>query len=131
MKDIKVALIEDDAAIVDMYVTRFNLTGGFNVRVANDGAGGLKLIQDFEPDITLLDMMMPRMSGLETLARLRKLPNGEDYKVIALTNMKDVDTVSKIKLLHVSDYLVKAEHPPGEIVERIYQIVGKRPLDPQ
>ncbi|HMS50666.1 MAG TPA: response regulator [Candidatus Saccharibacteria bacterium] len=129
MKDIKVALIEDDAAIVDMYVTRFNLTGGFNVQVANDGVKGLRLINTFGPDIILLDMMMPRMSGLETLARLRKLPHGEDYKVIALTNMKDVDTVHKIKLLHVSDYLVKAEHPPGEIVERIYKIVGTHPLD--
>ncbi len=108
-----------------MYVTRFRITGGFEVKVANDGARGLELIHTFQPDIILLDMMMPRMSGIETLTRLRKLPHGEDYKVIALTNMKDNDTVNKIKLLHVSDYLVKAEHSPGAIVERIYSIVGQ------
>lgn len=123
MKNIKVALIEDDTAIVNMYVTRFNLTGGFEVRVANDGLHGLELIADFKPDIILLDMMMPRMSGVETLTRLRKLPNGETYKVIALTNMKDTDTVNKIKLLHVSDYLVKAENSPGVIIERVRSIV--------
>ncbi len=129
MKDIKVALIEDDTAIVDMYVTRFQLTGGFNVQVAKDGLKGLALIDSFKPDIILLDMMMPRMSGLETLARLRKLPNGENYKVIALTNMNDVDTVRKIESLHVSDFLVKAEHPPGEIIEKIYEVVGRHPID--
>ena len=125
MKNIKVALIEDDAAIVNMYVTRFNLTGGFEVRVANDGLHGLELIADFKPDIILLDMMMPRMSGVETLTRLRKLPKGETYKVIALTNMKDTDTVNTIKLLHVSDYLVKAENSPGAIIERVRSIVGQ------
>ena len=125
MKNIKVALIEDDTAIVNMYVTRFNLTGGFEVRVANDGVHGLELIADFKPDIILLDMMMPRMSGVETLTQLRKLPNGETYKVIALTNMKDTDTVNKIKLLHVSDYLVKAENSPGAIIERVRSIVGQ------
>lgn len=123
MRNVKVALIEDDTAIVNMYVTRFNLTGGFEVRVANDGLHGLELIADFKPDIILLDMMMPRMSGVETLTRLRKLPNGETYKVIALTNMKDTDTVNKIKLLHVSDYLVKAENSPGVIIERVRSIV--------
>ena len=125
MKDIKVALIEDDKAIVDMYVTRFKLTGGFEVGVANDGLDGLKLVKDFEPDIILLDMMMPRMSGIETLTSLRRLPHGQRYKVIALTNMKDNDTIKTIKLLHVSEYVVKAEHTPGEIVEKIYTILGR------
>lgn len=124
MNKIKVALIEDDHAIVQMYQTRFDLTGGFEVTVANDGAHGLEVIADIEPDIILLDMMMPRMSGIETLTKLRQLPGGQKYKVIALTNMKDNDTVNKIRLLHVSDYLVKAEHSPGDIVQRIYTILG-------
>lgn len=128
MNIIKVALIEDDTDIVNMYVTRFNLTGGFEVQVANDGTHGLELIRTFQPDIILLDMMMPRMSGIETLTRLRSSAHGEDYKVIALTNMKDSDTTKQIKLLHVSDYLVKAEHSPGAIIERIHSIL-EQPSD--
>ncbi len=124
MKTIKVALIEDDDAIVQMYTLAFSVKPGFEVRVANDGAKGLELVASFNPDIILLDMMMPRMSGVETLTRLRKLPHGEKYNVIALTNMKDADTVAKIKQLHVSDYLVKAEQSPATLIKRIRDILG-------
>lgn len=124
MKTIKVALIEDDDAIVQMYSLAFSVKPGFEVRVANDGAKGLELITSFNPDIILLDMMMPHMSGVEALTRLRKLPHGDKYKVIALTNMKDADTVAKIKQLHVSDYLVKAEQSPATLIKRIKDILG-------
>ena len=124
MKTIKVALIEDDAAIVQMYTMALKLKTDFEVKVANDGAEGLELIQSFDPDIILLDMMMPHMSGVEALTRLRKLPHGEKYKVIALTNMKDADTVAKIKQLQVSDYLVKAEQSPSSLIKRIQDIVS-------
>lgn len=124
MKIIKVALIEDDAAIVDMYQGYFKLTGGFEIKVANDGAHGLELLQSYTPDVVLLDMMMPTMSGVETLTRLRKLSNGDSYKVIALTNMKDDDTMKTIKTLGVSEYLVKAENSPAKIQEYIRSVVG-------
>ena len=124
MKTIKVALIEDDAAIVQMYAMALKLKTDFEVKVANDGAEGLELIKSFDPDIILLDMMMPHMSGVEALTRLRKLPHGDKYKVIALTNMKDADTVAKIKQLQVSDYLVKAEQSPSTLIKRIQDIVS-------
>lgn len=124
MKTIKVALIEDDTAIVQMYTMALKLKTNFDVKVANDGAEGLELIKSFDPDIILLDMMMPHMSGVEALTRLRKLPHGDKYKVIALTNMKDADTVAKIKQLQVSDYLVKAEQSPSTLIKRIQDIMG-------
>ncbi len=124
MKTIKVALIEDDHAIVQMYTMALKLKSNFEVKVANDGAEGLELIKTFDPDIILLDMMMPHMSGVEALTHLRKLPHGEKYKVIALTNMKDADTVAKIRQLHVSDYLVKAEQSPSSLIKRVQEIMG-------
>lgn len=124
MKTIKVALIEDDPAIVRMYTMALELKTDFEVKVANDGAEGLELIKSFNPDIILLDMMMPHMSGVEALTHLRKLPRGDKYKVIALTNMKDADTVAKIKQLQVSDYLVKAEQSPSSLIKRVQEIMG-------
>jgi DNA-binding response OmpR family regulator len=123
MSTIKVALIEDDLAIVQMYTMALKLKANFEVKVANDGAEGLELIKSFDPDIILLDMMMPHMSGVEALTRLRKLPHGDKYKVIALTNMKDADTVAKINQLKVSDYLVKAEQSPASLIKRIQEIL--------
>lgn len=124
MSIIKIALIEDDKDIVQMYTQRFDLEGGFEVKVANNGEAGLELLKTFTPDIILLDMMMPTMSGLETLTRLRKLPNGKEYKVIALTNMNDPEIVKAIKELDVVDHIVKANSTPGQIVERIKAFVS-------
>jgi two-component system chemotaxis response regulator CheY len=124
MSTIKVALIEDDAAIVQMYTMRFELSGGYDVKVANNGAEGLEVVQSFNPDIILLDMMMPKMSGIETLTRLRKLPGGKKLKIIALTNMKDEDTIAKIRKLKVQDYIVKAELSPSQLEEHIHRALG-------
>lgn len=119
----KVVLIEDDVAISDMYVKRFAFSGKLEVYVAHNGVAGLELIDKVKPEIILLDMMMPTMSGLETLTRLRKQANGTDYKVIALTNMNDQDIVRKIQDLGVQDYLVKASTPIAEIEQKILELL--------
>lgn len=124
MSTYKVVLIEDDPDIVSLYTMRFGLSKELEVTVANDGAAGLEAITLVQPDIILLDMMMPTMSGVETLERLRKFPHGDRYKVIALTNMKDEDTVNKIHALGVEEYLVKVEHSPGDIVKTIFKVLG-------
>jgi DNA-binding response OmpR family regulator len=123
---IKIALIEDDVAIVHMYTVRFGFSDDLEVKVANDGASGLELIKTYNPDVVLLDMMMPTMSGVETLSHLRSLPNRGDYKVIALTNMKDDDTMTRIRELGVQDYMVKAETPPDQIEARIRELTAKK-----
>lgn len=124
-KKIKIALIEDDQAIVQMYTMRFGFSDDLEVKVANDGASGLELIKNYQPDVILLDMMMPTMSGAEMLTQLRALPNGTDYRVIALTNMKDDDIMARINRLGVQYYLVKAEVPPEQIEAHIRELASK------
>ena len=126
MKAVKIALIEDDTAIVDMYATRLRMVEGFEVKVANDGAAGLELIKSFSPDLVLLDMMMPRMSGMETLEHLRKLPGGKNMAVIALTNMNDPDTTKALKKYHVIDHIVKADTTPSGVVEKVNDFLQNR-----
>lgn len=123
---IKIALIEDDHAIVQMYTMRFGFSEDLEVRVANDGASGLELIKTYHPDVILLDMMMPTMSGAEMLSHLRSLPNGADYQVIALTNMNDDNTTTHIRELGVQDYMVKANVPPDQIEARVRQLANKK-----
>src|SRR4051812_19448434 len=91
----KVAIIEDDMAIVQMYRTKFE-SEGYDVSTAPDGATGLELIDSFQPDIVLLDLMMPNMNGLEMLSKLRSQPNGREAKVVVLTNMGDTETATKV-----------------------------------
>ncbi len=123
---INILLIEDDKAISSMYVQRFDIVGGFSVKVAYNGLEGLEALKNYTPDIILLDMMMPKMSGLETLEHIRSLPDKKDIKVIALTNMNDPDIVTSIQALGVSKHIVKANATPGLIVDTVNELVGKK-----
>lgn len=119
----KILLIEDDKDISDMYVRYFELVGSYDILVANNGLEGLKQFENFKPDLILLDMMMPTMSGLETLQKLRAKPAGANIKIIALTNMNDPNTVKTIEKLGVTKHIVKANTTPGLIVEAVNQML--------
>ena len=120
----KVAIIEDDMAIVQMYRTKFE-TEGYDVATAEDGAAGLELIESFQPDIILLDLMMPNMNGLDMLQRLRSQPNGREAKVVVLTNMGDTETATKVFKMAADDYIVKAEMTPKQVAERVKALLAK------
>lgn len=121
---VKVAIIEDDMAIVQMYRTKFEAEG-YNVATAPDGASGLELIESFAPDIVLLDLMMPNMNGLDMLAKLRNQPKGREAKVVVLTNMGDTETATKVYKMAADDYIVKAEMTPKQVAERVKTLLAK------
>ena len=121
---VKVAIIEDDIAIVQMYRTKFE-TEGYQVQTAGDGAAGLELIEDFEPDIILLDLMMPNMNGLEMLQQLRAKQAGAKAKVVVLTNMGDTETATRVYNMAADDYIVKAEMTPKQVAERVKELLTK------
>jgi DNA-binding response OmpR family regulator len=122
----KVAIIEDDMAIVQMYLTKFEVEG-YDVATAPDGASGLELIDSYQPDIVLLDLMMPNMNGLDMLAKLRSQPNGREAKVVVLTNMGDTETATKVFKMAADDYIVKAEMTPKQVAERVKALLAKSP----
>ena len=121
---LKVAIIEDDVAIVQMYRTKFE-NSGYEVETAGDGITGLQLIANFNPDVVLLDVMMPNMDGLDMLSNLRHQGSGKKTKVIVLTNMGDAETATKIFKLEADDYIVKAEMTPTQVEDRVHKLLSK------
>lgn len=121
---VKVAIIEDDIAIVQMYRTKFE-NEGYEVATAQDGVAGLELLTDFQPDIVLLDLMMPNMNGLDMLSKLRNQPGGRQTKVVVLTNMGDTETATKVYKMAADDYIVKAEMTPKQVAERVKVLLAK------
>ncbi len=119
----RVAIIEDDMAISQMYRLKFE-TEGFEVQTADNGRLGLDLIEEFKPDIILLDLMMPEMTGDEMLAELRKKPWGKDVRVIILTNMGEEEAPKSLKELKVHSFIVKAEMTPRQVAERVKQALS-------
>jgi DNA-binding response OmpR family regulator len=111
----KILLVEDDPILSKMYATKFQLEG-FEVSTAFDGEEGLKKALETEYHILILDLMMPRLSGLELLTQLRNSPNGKDKPVLVITNLMDREEQEKVKNLGVFKIMTKAEITPGELV---------------
>ena len=82
----KIAIIEDDPVINQMYRMKFE-AAGFTVEVADNGIRGVALVEAFTPDIILLDIGMPEMTGDEALIEIRKQPANTTTPVIILTNL--------------------------------------------
>ena len=114
----KIAIIEDDQAIAQMYRIKFEAEG-FTVQTASDGKLGLALVKNMQPDIILLDLMMPEMNGEEMLQQLRKTDWGKDIKVIILTNTGEQEAPESIKNLNVSAFILKADMTPRQVAELV------------
>ena len=103
-----------------MYRIKFE-TEGYSVETAENGKLGLRLIEKMNPDIILLDLMMPEMNGDEMLALLRKTERGKSTKVVILTNMGESEAPDTIKDLGVSAFIVKANMTPRQVAELVKQ----------
>jgi DNA-binding response OmpR family regulator len=113
-----IAIIEDDQAISQMYRFKFEAEG-FTVQTAENGKLGLELIQTMKPDIILLDLMMPEMTGDEVLTKMRASDWGKDIKVIILTNMGEQEIPPNVKQLGVSGIILKANMTPRQVADLV------------
>ncbi len=112
----KIAIIEDDVAISQMYRIKFE-SEGYEVETAENGKLGLALIEEMKPDIVLLDLMMPEMTGDQMLIELRKKSWGKDTRVIILTNMGESEAPAIVKELGVKQFILKANMTPRQVAE--------------
>jgi len=121
---VRIAIVEDDQAISQMYRMKFEAEG-FDVETASNGKLGLELAESMKPDIILLDLMMPEMNGDEMLEKMRATPWGKDITVIILTNMGEQEAPESIKQLGVRRFIVKAEMTPRQVAEMVNAELGK------
>jgi DNA-binding response OmpR family regulator len=120
----KIAIVEDDQAISQMYRFKFEAEG-YDVQTAENGKLGLELIQSMKPDIILLDLMMPEMTGDEVLAKMRASSWGKDIKVIILTNMGEQEIPEAVKKLGVQGIILKANMTPRQVADLVKKNLGK------
>ncbi len=113
-----ILIVEDDPVLSKMYSEKFKFEG-FNVYTALNGEDGLKMALQEKIDIILLDLMLPRLSGSELLAKLRGDEKGKITKVIALTNLAETEEKNKVLKLGALDYLIKAMQTPEEVVTKV------------
>jgi DNA-binding response OmpR family regulator len=119
-----ILLVEDDPVLSKMYTEKFKFEG-FNVLSAGNGEDGLKMALTQKVDLILLDLMLPRLSGNELLAKLREDPKGKDITVIALTNLAEQEEKDRAMQLGAKEYLIKAMQTPEEVVKKVKDYLGK------
>jgi len=119
----KILIVEDEISLRELYSKKLMLEG-FEVEVAVNGAMGLECAESFRPNMILLDIRMPVMSGDDMLEKLRKTSWGASTRVIILTNISRDEAPPKLRYLNVDRYIVKAHHTPAQVVAVVNDILG-------
>ncbi len=121
-----ILLVDDDLTLREMYSERLKAEG-FVVDTAKDGEEALQKATDSHPNIVLLDIMMPKINGLDVLKRLKNQPETKDIPVIVLTALIQ-DREKMESITHgADDYIVKSEIMPGEVIQKVKDLLAKAP----
>lgn len=120
----RILLVEDDDALATVYVTRLQAEG-FDVRRVANGEEALAAALSYKPDLVLLDVMMPKVSGFDVLDILRNTPETTSLKIIMLTALSQDSDKERAESLGVNDYLVKSQVVIADVIDRIRYHLGQ------
>ncbi len=121
----RILVVEDDALLSKLYRTLIEKTGQ-EVIVANDGDQGFALARTHKPDLIVLDIMMPKMNGLQVLDALKKDPVTVNIPVMVLTGLSQVNQGKDVLARGASMYFDKSETDPKRVAEIVSEAVGKQ-----
>jgi len=119
----KILFVEDDDALANVYMTRLQAEG-FDIRRVPNGEDALAVALQYHPDLILLDVMMPKVSGFDVLDILHNTPETVNIKIVMLTALSQDSDKDRAKSLGVDDYLVKSQVVIADVVDRIRQHLG-------
>lgn len=120
----RILIIEDDFYIRDIYNTAFN-KAGYEVNVAANGEIGVDLLRTRQYDIVLLDIMMPKMTGIDVLktARQDAFP-AKDVPIFLITNLGQNDLIQQAFDLGADGYFLKSQLSPQELVSQVDSLLA-------
>ena len=121
-------IVEDDPLMSRLYQKIFTFEK-YSVESAGDGLEGLEKARTVKPMLILLDVMMPKMNGLQVLDKLKADPDTKDIPVVVLTNLASEKDAETALLKGAVKYIVKSEHEPKEIVAMVKEIIAAHSRD--
>lgn len=123
-KKIKILIIEDDESLREMYKMRLSYEG-FEVIEASDGESGLAKAVAEQPDLILLDIMMPKISGFDVLDILKSTNSTAKIPVIIMTVLEQESNKVKGLMQGAEDYLIKSQTMPAEVVSKVREVLSR------
>lgn len=121
----KILIVEDDKFLREL-ITQKLITEGFNVCSVIDGEEAFRLLEEDQPKLILLDLILPGIDGFEILTRLKQNQKTSSIPVIVLSNLGQKEDIDRAMSLKAADYLVKANFTPGEIIAKIKKILQEK-----
>lgn len=120
----KILIVEDEDVLARVLQEKFE-GEKFKVTLAKDGSGVLPMVKKNKPDAILLDIMLPKVDGLEVLALLKEDEDLKDIPVIVMSNLNSDEKIKKALELGAVDYMIKTQHPIKEVVEKVNEYILK------
>lgn len=118
----KVLLVEDDLSLMKIYSNKLKING-FDVSLATTGDEGLRKAQGDQPNIILLDLILPGMDGFLVLEEIKKDPITENIPVVILSNLGQPSDIERGKRLGAIDYLVKSDVSLLDLVAKVKKYI--------
>src|SRR6267154_391255 len=112
----KVLIIEDDQIVANIYRNKFSHEG-FQVEIALDGSVGLELVRSFRPDAVVLDLMLPKLTGLELMKKIRSDPQFEQLPVIVFSNTYLTQMIQDAWKAGATKCLSKSNCTPKQVID--------------
>jgi CheY-like chemotaxis protein len=121
----RVLMVEDHPDIADLYQLKLQLEG-YHVARAADGIAGLEMARTLLPDVTVLDIHMPQLDGLQLLAALREDTATQDLPVIVCSEDDNPQVIKEAQRLGATAYLVKANLLPAHLSQTVADVLRER-----
>src|SRR3990167_3688136 len=118
----KILIIEDDPLISRMYQKIFTFEK-FEVELAEDGEKGIEAVSKFQPTLILLDVMMPKMNGLQVLETLKQNDETKKIPVVMLTNLSGQQDAEVALQKGAVKYIIKSEYDPKEVSDMVKEVL--------
>ena len=123
-----ILLIEDEASFRKIYKAVIE-NDGYEVLEAEDGERGWAMVQEKKPDLVLLDLVLPKLHGLEVLKKIRSNKATQDIPVLILSVMGEQKDIQKGLAAGANDYTVKGFYSPNEILSKIHALLTKSDIE--
>ena len=114
----KILIVEDEKMLGEMYRDKF-IEAGFEVLWVGSAEEGIEAVPKMMPDLILLDILLPRANGIGFMGWLKKEKDFSSIPVVAFSNYDDPKTKKEAAELGIKEYLIKTNHTPQQIVDKI------------
>lgn len=119
----KILMVEDEPDLAQIFIVGLT-KGGFTVELARNGVEAVGKVKEVNPDLVLLDLIMPEMNGYGVLEKIAQDKKTKKFKIFVWSNLTQQDEIAKAKKLGADEYLIKSGYTPTALAEKIKTLLG-------